>query len=880
MKNVLSVLKRDLLRLLKTPAALVVVVALLILPSVYTWYNVLAFWNPYDNTGNLRVCVVNEDEGAASSLTSELHIGDMIVEELQKNDQLDWSFTSRDEAMSDLAAGRCYAAFVIPSDFTEKLLTLTTGHFEQPSIQYYVNEKLGPVSPKITDTGATTLDETINSTFVATVSDVAVKAFDEAARDAGQAAEESRSQASAKAGEMLGALADARSNVQAAEAAALQARDKVSDAKAFVAKSGEALSLAGETLGTVSNLAAHTQQLLLTFSSTSLPLANASLGGVADISAKAHAAAGSALSSLAQAQAGIDASLAQGQAVVDQSAALAASLRAASEALPDGDAAKASLAALASELEAANESAQQNLAAMQALSADMAQATSSAQAASDSLDDALQQASENAQSYADELFATTLPAIVENLGQLSAATSSLEASLQSQNVVLLQASSALDQLDALCGTASQAFSQTDALLADAEGQLGSIQADILALGESGALASLLDEGALNADAVAEFIGSPTELKTEQLYELNAYGSAMAPLFMNLTFWIGAFMLLVIMKQEVDAAGIAGLTLTQRYLGRFLLFALLAVVQALVCCAGVLALGVQAENAPALFFAAAVASLAYLSIIYALSVTLQHIGKGICIVLVFAQIPGATGLYPIEMTDSFFQAVYPFFPFTYGIGAMREAICGFYGMQYAADLGMLALFFVLFMAFGILVRPVMANVNCMVARQIRESGLYNGEHVEVPVRPMRLSQLARILANRDEYREQLQARYDRFMRWYPRFIRGAVVVGIVVPVVFVTVLALTPAEKVTMLTLILGFLVALFVFLVVVETLRYNFKRQLDMGEVSNDQLLELYSSRNAMTRADDASAVASGNASGQAPKQGQPCSREGGSTHA
>ena len=53
-----------------------VVIALLVLPSVYTWYNVVGFWNPYDNTGNLRVCVVNEDAGASSELTGELHVGE------------------------------------------------------------------------------------------------------------------------------------------------------------------------------------------------------------------------------------------------------------------------------------------------------------------------------------------------------------------------------------------------------------------------------------------------------------------------------------------------------------------------------------------------------------------------------------------------------------------------------------------------------------------------------------------------------------------------------------------------------------------------------------------------------------------------------------
>lgn len=75
MRNVLKILKRDLLRLLKTPQALVVVFALMVIPSLYTWYNVIGFWNPYDNTGNLTVCVVNQDAGGSSELTGELNVG-------------------------------------------------------------------------------------------------------------------------------------------------------------------------------------------------------------------------------------------------------------------------------------------------------------------------------------------------------------------------------------------------------------------------------------------------------------------------------------------------------------------------------------------------------------------------------------------------------------------------------------------------------------------------------------------------------------------------------------------------------------------------------------------------------------------------------------
>ena len=207
MRNVLKILKRDLLRLLKTPQALVVVFALMVIPSLYTWYNVIGFWNPYDNTGNLTVCVVNQDAGGSSELTGELNVGERIVDQLHENDQLHWEFTDYDAAMNELKSGRAYAAYVIPEHFTADLLTLTTGDFTQPKIEYYVNEKSGPVAPKITDTGATTLDETINSTFVATVSDVVVKTIDEKVNEGRENTKEMQSKAAQKVSEAVAATA-------------------------------------------------------------------------------------------------------------------------------------------------------------------------------------------------------------------------------------------------------------------------------------------------------------------------------------------------------------------------------------------------------------------------------------------------------------------------------------------------------------------------------------------------------------------------------------------------------------------------------------------------------------------------------------------------
>ena len=871
MRNVLKILRRDLLRLVRTPAALVVVVALLVLPSVYTWYNVIGFWNPYDNTGNLTVCVVNQDAGGSSDLTGEMNVGDKIVDQLHENTQLKWEFTDYDSAMDQVRSGEAYAAFVIPEQFTADLLTLTTGDFTQPKLEYYVNEKAGPVSPKITDTGATTLDETVNSTFVSTVTDVAVGAIDEAVGNSRASADETRSRAAEKLSAAIGAVGDARSTLAKIGETAKGAQEKADAAREALGRAGEGIDAAGGTLAELKETSAGLQQTLADFSAFAAPAFGKSLTAAADASSRARSAAAALEGAVGQASGGVQAAIAQGDVAVGESRALAQAVRSAAASLPEG-AERDALVALADTLDERSAAAADTLSSLSGL-AQRAEGTSDAIGdAATALDDAVSGVTGSMGSYAAGLFGTTLPAVDDALEALSSTAAALDASLGDQRLLVEQTGLVIDQLDATMDTARSTVEQTDQLFEGIESELGLVYNDVQAFGASDALARLFGEEGLDAGKIAGFMASPTEVITESLYPLNAYGSAMAPLFMNLTFWIGAFMLLVIMRQEVDGEGIESLTLGQRYWGRFLLLAAMAVLQAVICCAGVLAIGVQAASALALFAAAACASLSYLAIIYALSVTLQHIGKGICIILVFAQIPGATGLYPIEMTSGFFQAIYPAFPFTYGIGAMREAICGFYGAQYAADLAVLALFFVAFTALGLLLRPLMANVNRMVARQVREGGLFNGEDVDIPVRPYRISQILRALADKDAYGRALKERYARFSRWYPRLMKGAIVAGIAVPVALAVVFALTPAEKVWLLTGWLLWMILLFVALVVVESLRFSFERQMRLESMSDASLLDLYDASVTVASAADLDARAGGparwrDAAAAAPKR-------------
>src|SRR5690606_23049372 len=147
------------------------------------------------------------------------------------------------------------------------------------------------------------------------------------------------------------------------------------------------------------------------------------------------------------------------------------------------------------------------------------------------------------------------------------------------------------------------------------------------------------------------------------------------------------------------------------------FAILAVVQALIVCIGNLAIGIQVVSAAAFVGTGVLVALAYVSIVYALCVAFGHVGRGLCILFVIMQIPGASGLYPIEMMPGFFRAIYPFLPFTYGIDAMRETIAGFYGSDYWQFLGVLAVFVLRAFIVALVVRRRFASLSAVFNREV-------------------------------------------------------------------------------------------------------------------------------------------------------------------
>ncbi|MBO1222356.1 YhgE/Pip domain-containing protein [Staphylococcus nepalensis] len=168
MKNAIKLFFMDLKKIAKTPGVLVILGGLALLPSFYAWFNLEATWDPYGNTKNIKVAVVNEDKGDTVK-DKKVNVGNQITDTLKKDDNFDWQFVSRKKADHDLKMGEYYAAIYIPDKFTHQITGTLRKDPQQADVEYKVNQKLNAIAPKMTDAGTSAIVQKANEQFNETV---------------------------------------------------------------------------------------------------------------------------------------------------------------------------------------------------------------------------------------------------------------------------------------------------------------------------------------------------------------------------------------------------------------------------------------------------------------------------------------------------------------------------------------------------------------------------------------------------------------------------------------------------------------------------------------------------------------------------------------
>ena len=132
------------------------------------------------------------------------------------------------------------------------------------------------------------------------------------------------------------------------------------------------------------------------------------------------------------------------------------------------------------------------------------------------------------------------------------------------------------------------------------------------------------------------------------------------------------------------------------------------------------LKVQCLHPGMLYLTGALTAFTFSLLIYSLTISFGDVGKAIVVVIMVMQIAGSSGTFPIELLPAIYQKIYRFFPFPYAIDAMRECICGLYGLTWLKNIGCLLIFGAAALLIGLWVRKPFMGLNHFMEEKLEET----------------------------------------------------------------------------------------------------------------------------------------------------------------
>lgn len=834
MKRAFEIFRRDVNRLSHNMVAMIVTIGVCLIPSLYAWFNIAANYDPYANTGNIKIAVANADKGTENELIGELNVGEEIVQNLKKNDSLGWKFTDEKKAVQGVKSGKYYAAIVIPEDFSSSFVSILSGDMKQPQFEYYLNEKKNAIAPKVTGTGASTIQEQVNEEFIAAAAGSVSKIL-------GQTAEQMGTQVDTVQESLIAKMQTAEENLEEYQVV-LENLNKTIDGsddlingtqetldalKSAVASGAKSMNNGTDILASVRN----------SVGALSVGLSDGLTQG-ADALSGISSAVGTDLGKLNEKVQNVNEKIGNTitsmQDLISKNEEILTVLRELDNQVPGNP-----LSEIIEKLETENQRHKEILKNLQTGNNSIGNAVNTSVQGLNQIASVIQDGQKNLQTSRASFEKNVLPSLNQSLDSFAQLSGKVSGVLAGVEPSAEQFKNVTGDLKQTLSDTKTAMESTKEALDDVQKKLNTAITDLGALQSSDIYLSLKELTKKDTGEVAEFMHSPVQLETKSFYRVENYGSAMAPFYTNLAIWVGGIVLIAIFKMEVDKdEKIKSFTVTQGYFGRWILYITTGLIQALIICLGdIYILKIQCKNPAAFVFAGLFASFVYVNLIYALSITFKHIGKALSVILVILQIPGSAGTYPIEMTPAFFQFVHPLLPFTYGINAMREAIAGIYGMHYWKNILCLAVFSPIALGIGLLLRPHLLNLNYLFDRKLAETDLMICEEEGMQREKISLSTAVKILAGQDEFRKTLNDKIEKFQSGYRKKIRVGFLAIVVIPIIFL-ILMFSIDSKMVFLVLWIASIILIALYLIVVEYIHESLKRKKRLSEMSDEVLLK------------------------------------------
>ena len=715
MKQIIEIFKSDIKEIFRKVNTWIIIIGLIFLPSMYAWPNILSSWDPYSHTNNIKVAVISEDEGATVE-GKNVNLGESLITNLKGNKNLDWQFvSSKQQAENGVKIGDFYASIVIPKSFSSDITSITRGELKKATIEYTVNEKINAISPKITNSGASALANTIGKNFV----EVANGVIFEKLHEAGVKFEENLP-AIEQVKEKINHLNDNFSHYE-------------NSLNELIGKVDRGYNVLNTIQGTLPEIDRAATNSIMLANKTNVTIKN--IENFNEIMLK-----------------NINTQL---DKVIEISGEVVKVAELIQKKPTNPEETKAKMKALDSRLEAAekrldiakdifeylNSLSDQNLFQKQltkinTMESDITKLRSLNKKIYSNVDnyDAI-----STKVKAD--FLTTSKRVNYNSIDFKKKLNTEVAPLIKR--VLTNADTKIRNVSSVISRAQAQIPTINAKISEAEVKIQTVQGKLLKLqGEMPEIKEKVQkltgivnkaDGEIDTNALfnllkvdykqqAEFFANPVQLKENQLYHIKNYGSAMTPFYTVLSIWVGALLMSSLLTTKVEDEE-NKYKPYQKYFGRGLLFMIISLLQTLIITLGdMYLLGTQANSPYRFVIYALLISLLFSAIIYTTVCLLGNVGKAVCIILLVLQIGSSGGTFPIQMTSSFFQALYPKVPFTYSISLLREAVGGVYIPAVNRDMKILLTYLVITLVGGAILVSLKAR-SAKLSRERERSKLF-------------------------------------------------------------------------------------------------------------------------------------------------------------
>ncbi|GBG07037.1 hypothetical protein PAT3040_01585 [Paenibacillus agaridevorans] len=704
----------DIRGIVRNWAALVIVLGLAVLPSLYAWFNIEASWDPYGRTGELKVAVVNKDKSATLRGTP-INIGEEIIASLQRNHAIGWVFTDERQALQGVEHGRYYASITIPENFSARISTVLSDIPEKAVLVYTVNEKINAIAPKITAQGAKGVINEVNHQFTKTASDIIFRIFNE-----------------------LGIGLE--SNLPDI----VKIRDAVFNLESIIPELNQTLDIIARDASIANERIRKLQ--------SNLPIVTELAKEGTDFAQRLGEFLDHSSAVMDEAAPAIKLQLALLQQTANAAASLTDILR---NDHSDLEQANQTLTDLSQRLTAASDRVGKLISLFERLTPfskgslplpvtdklrEIEDRFNQQRKLVDGIAKAIDQGAQPADKLIDELnriageSSDALGNILdrydeETTPRISQAIDHAKQNVAKTRTLLADANEALPDVERMVADAAklldvgeQKFADLKQELPEAESKVGKLADRIRELEKMGSLDELIDLLKNNNSLLSDFFANPIVLEEKTLFPIPNYGSAMSPFFTTLSLWVGALLLVSLLTVEIHHPDVPYRSY-QVYFGRFLSFLTIALLQSLLVTLGDMWL-LRTYVLDKLWFIVfgLLLSAVFMLIVYTLVSVFGNVGKAMSIVLLVLQLAGSGGTFPIEVTPAFFQAIHPFLPFTYGISMMREAVGGILWDIVRRDLLAMAAFAATALFVGLALKDSINRISARFVRKARESKL--------------------------------------------------------------------------------------------------------------------------------------------------------------